>query len=284
MKKELQKKLSKYAAAAAAVTTGIAGANAQVIYTDVDPDQTFDATENGGLTAVGLDIDNDMTFDYILASRDTVIGGTSPHVRFTLVAPYGTMSPNAIAGETPSAYDYALALDNGNMIDNTLNWINATNTMAYNVDSSNPYGENWNGVTDKYLGLQFQTGGSTYYGWARLDVQAIGDVFTIKDYAYNSTADAGIAAGDMGPANLDEAAIDQLVHFINQSNNTVLVKVNGNLTEGVVNVVSTAGQVVSTGMVDNGTFVVDMNGLESGIYMINVTFAEGSITKKMFVK
>ena len=100
-----------------------------------------------------------------------------------------------------------------------------------------------------------------------------------------STADAGIAAGDMGgSANLDEASIDQLVHFINQSNNTVLVKVNGNLTEGVVNVVSTAGQVVSTGMVDNGTFTVDMNGLESGIYMINVTFAEGSITKKMFVK
>lgn len=283
MKKELQNKLSKYAAAAAAVTVGVTGANAQVMYTDVDPDQTFDDDlDANGFTAVGLDIDNDMTFDYILASRDTTFG--TDRVRFTLIAPYGTMSPNAIAGETPSAYDYALALDNGNMIDNTLNWINATNTMAYNVNSANPYSENWNGVTDKYLGLQFQTGGSTYYGWARLDVEAIGDVFTIKDYAYESTADAGIAAGDMGSANLDEASIDQLVHFINQSNNSVLVKVNGNLTEGVVNVVSTAGQVVSTGMVENGTFTVDMNGLQSGVYMINVTFAEGSITKKMFVK
>jgi hypothetical protein len=283
MKKELQNKLSKYAAAAAAVTVGVTGANAQVMYTDVDPDQTFDDDlDANGFTAVGLDIDNDMTFDYILASRDSTYG--TDRVRFTLIAPYGTMSPNAIAGETPSAYDYALALDNGNMIDNTLNWINATNTMAYNVNSSNPYNENWNGVTDKYLGLQFQTGGSTYYGWARLDVQAIGDIFTIKDYAYESTAGTGIAAGDMGAANLDEATIDQLVHFINQSNNSVLVKVNGNLTEGVVNVVSTAGQVVSTGMVENGTFTVDMNGLQSGVYMINVTFAEGSITKKMFVK
>ncbi len=283
MKKELQNKLSKYAAAAAAVTVGVTGANAQVMYTDVDPDQTFDDDFNAnGFTAVGLDIDNDMTFDYILASRDSTYG--TDRVRFTLIVPYGTMSPNAIAGETPSAYDYALALDNGNMIDNTLNWINATNTMAYNVNSANPYSENWNGVTDKYLGLQFQTGGSTYYGWARLDVEAIGDVFTIKDYAYESTADAGIAAGDMGAANLDEAAIDQLVHSINQSNNSVLVKVNGNLTEGVVNVVSTAGQVVSTGMVENGTFTIDMNGLQSGVYMINVTFAEGSITKKMFVK
>lgn len=282
MKKELQDKLSKYAAAAAAITAGVTGANAQVVYTDVDPDLTDDAVNNGGLVAYGVDIDNDTNFDYILAARDTTIGGTSPRVRFTLIAPYGTAG-NAIAGETPSGYDYALALNSNDMIDNTLNWIAATNTMAYNVDSSNPYNENWNGVTDKYLGLQFNTGGNTYYGWARLDVQAIGDVFTLKDYAYESTPNTGILAGDMGPAGIDDASMEQLVHFINQANNTVLVKVNGELTNGVVNVVSTSGAVVATGNVENGTYTVDMNGLTAGVYMINVTFAEGSIVKKMMV-
>jgi hypothetical protein len=279
MKKELQNKLTKYASAAAAVVAGVAGANAQVVYTDVDPDYSADDdNNNGGFTAVGLDMDLDMANDFIIACRDTTTPAAA-RIRYTIVAPLGS---NAVAGETLS-YDYALALDAGAMIDNTVNWIAATNTMAYNVDSANPYSENWNGVTDKYLGLQFMIGANTHYGWARLDVDAIGDVWTIKDYAYESTADAGIEAGDVGtPANLDEATLDQLVHFINKANNTVLVKVNG-LEGGVVSVVSAAGQTVQAGNVENGAFVVDMNDLTAGVYMINVSFANGSITKKMMV-
>jgi hypothetical protein len=282
MKKELQNKLTKYASAAAAVVAGVAGANAQVVYTDVDPDYSADDdNNNGGFTAVGLDMDLDMTNDFIIACRDTTDAADGVRYRYTLLAPAN--SSNAVAGETPSSFDYALALDAGTMIDNTLNWIAATNTMAYNVDSANPYNENWNGVTDKYAGVRFVTGGNTYYGWARFDVQAIGDVWTIKDYAYESTADAGIEAGDTGSgANLDEATMDQLVHFINKPNNTVLVKVNG-LEGGFVNVISAAGQTVQSGNVENDHFVVNMNGLTPGVYMINVTVNGGSITKKMLV-
>jgi hypothetical protein len=280
MKKDLRKRLQKYSTAAAAVV-GATGAYGQIVYTDVNPDATVDAVNNGGLSMYPLDMDADSNFDFVLAARDTTLS-SGTRVRFTLVAPYGTVG--AIAGEAPSGYNYALALNANDMIDNTLNWIAATNTMAYNVDSANPYSENWNGVSDKYLALQFQTAGSTYYGWARLDVDAIGDVWTLKDHAYNSTADAGIAAGDMGSsAGLDEATLDQLVHFINKPNNSVLVKVNGNLSEGTVTVVSTNGQVVSNGSVENNSFVVDMNDLTAGVYMINVKFAEGSITKKMIV-
>ncbi len=275
MNKELQNKLKKYSAAAAALATA-SGASAQIIYTDVNPD----FMHPGGNVGVGLDVDNDTNFDYAFYSIDTT--GTFGHVRTTLVAPYGTAG-NAIAGEAPSGYNYALALNTNDMIDNTLNWITTTCTMAYNIDSSNPYNENWNGVTDKYLALQFNTGGSTYYGWARLDVQAIGDIWTLKDYAYNSTAGSGINAGDMGPAGLDDATIEQLVHFINQPNNSVLVKVNGGLTDGNVTVVAASGQVVANGPVVDDHFVVDMNGLTSGIYMIHVTFAEGAVTKKMMV-
>ena len=273
MNKELQNKMMKYSAAAAALVTA-SGATAQVVYTDVDPDFSHPGDE----VAVGLDLNNDGTFDFAIYSADSVFA-SGDRVRTTFVAPYGTAN-NAIAGETPSNYNYALALNTNDMIDNTLNWISASNTMAYNVDSANPYNENWNGVTDKYLALQFNFGGSTYYGWARLDVDAIGDIWTLKDYAYESTADAGISAGTVG---LEEGDLDQLVHFVNQPNNSVLVKVNGDLTNGIVTVVSTSGQTVSTGAIENGSFVVDMNDLTAGVYMINVTFAEGGITKKMMV-
>lgn len=277
MNKELHNRLNKYSAAAAALAIGTAGANAQIIYTDVDPD----FVHPGGNIAIGLDIDNDSNFDFIMASVDTTLtSGTQ--IRNTIVAPYGSVaSMNAIAGETPSSYNYALALNMNDMIDNTLNWISATNTMAYNVDGTNPYNENWNGVTDKYLGLRFSTGGNTYYGWARLDVTANSDEWTLKDYAYESSADTGIAAGD-GTVGLDDAQMDQLVHFINQQNNSVLVKAPG-LTDAQVTVVSAMGAIVAKGEMENGLYTVNMNGLTSGIYMINVNSTEGAITKKMMV-
>jgi hypothetical protein len=244
----------------------------------VNPDYSHDAPQNNGFAVYPLDLNNDQTIDFVVASRDTVTANA--HIRFTLAAPYG--AGNAVAGETPSNYDYALALDINSMVDSTLNWIAATNTMAYNVDSANPYNENWNGVTDKYLGLKFVVGGNTHYGWARLDSYAIGDSVVVKDYAFEATPNVGILTGAMG-ASLTETQIENLVKFVNQANNTVQVVVNGNLTNGVVSVVSSTGQVVSTDNITAKTFSVDMNSLSSGIYMVNVTFNEGATTKKIIV-
>ena len=169
------------------------------------------------------------------------------------------------------------------MIDASVNWIAAANTMTYKVSGAFPYNENWNGVTDKYLGLQFVVGGNTHYGWARLDVD--GDIWTLKDYAYDETADQGIAAGDMGSTvNIENTDINSLVHFINQANNSVLIKTNGDLTGGEVNVVSASGAVVNNFVMNNGNEVVDMTDLASGIYMVTVSFDQGTVTKKIFVK
>ena len=273
MKKNLQSRISKYTAVAGAVVSA-AGAQAQVVYTDVNPDYSHDAPQNNGFAIYPLDLNNDQTVDFVIASRDTVTPNAT--VRLTLAAPYG--AGNAVAGENPAGYDYALALDINSMVDSTLNWIAATNTMAYNNNSANPYDENWNGVTDKYLGLKFVVGANTHYGWARLDSYAIGDSIVVKDYAFNATPNVGIMT-----ASLTETQVENLVKFINKSNNSVQVVLNGNLTNGVVSVVSSTGQVVSSDAITEKTFSVDMNNLSSGIYMVNVTFNEGATTKKIIV-
>ena len=278
MKKNLQSRISKYTAVAGAVVSA-AGAQAQVVYTDVNPDYAHDAPQNNGFAVYPLDLNNDQTVDFVIASRDTVTPNAT--VRLTLAAPYG--AGNAVAGENPAGYDYALALDINSMVDSTLNWIAATNTMAYNNNSANPYDENWNGVTDKYLGLKFVVGANTHYGWARLDSYAIGDSIVVKDYAFNATPNGGIMTGDMGSVSLTETQVENLVKFINKSNNSVQVVLNGNLTNGVVSVVSSTGQVVSSDTITEKTFSVDMNNLSSGIYMVNVTFNEGATTKKIIV-
>ena len=49
-----------------------------------------------------------------------------------------------------------------------------------------------------FLGLRFDSAGTTFYGWARLSIPSNGTSFTLKDYAYNRVPDEGILAGDVG--------------------------------------------------------------------------------------
>ena len=104
----------------------------------------------------------------------------------------------------------------------------------------------------------------------------------MKDYAYNGTADAATNAGQM--TGLNTLALESLLHFVNQENNTVKVVINGDLTNGTINLVSTTGQIVSSAKVDSNESIVDLNGLASGVYVISATFAEGSMTKKVIVR
>jgi hypothetical protein len=275
MKKDLQKKLARYTAAAAGIV-GATTATGQIVFTNITPDYT-----STGNNALPLDLNNDSVTDYVIMGIDTLISGTQ--YSLTVVAPDGTAG-NEIGGSAPSGYNYALALNSGNMVDNTVNWISATNTMSYEAAGAFPYNENWNGVTDKYLALRFNAGGSQYYGWARMDVE--GDDWTLKSYAYNDSAGVGLYTGDMGNGvtGLEDLDVSELVHFINRANNTVEVIINGDLNDGNITLTSISGQNISVKAINSKIETVDLNGLASGLYMLNVKFNEGSITKKIFVK
>ena len=90
MKKDLQNKLAKYSAAAGAAVLAVGSTNAQIVYTDVNPDFVHPGNETG----FGLDLNNDATFDFAIYSADTVDAGTQ--YEYTVVAPYGTVG-NEIA-------------------------------------------------------------------------------------------------------------------------------------------------------------------------------------------
>ncbi len=281
MKKNLQSRLTRYTAAATAVVGAVTGANAQIVYTDVNPDETYDAVEGNGPAFGLLDLNNDQVLDFYVYSRDTTTANGL--FKLTMVAPYGTLG-NAVAGDAPSGYDYAFAMTSGTTIDAATAWIvpasSGALSMALNIDGAFPYASYWaNGVTDKYLGLKFFVAGNAHYGWARLDVTAEGDVFTIKDYAFNATPATGLLAGQT--AGLTEN-VESTLHFVNQNDNTVKIMLNG-LTDGTITLVSASGQTVSTGKTSSDEYIVNLNGLTAGVYVINAEFAAGRTTKKVIV-
>lgn len=59
-------------------------------------------------------------------------------------------------------------------------------------------GGNFHNESNRFLGLQLESGGTTHYRWARVNVKAVNKnfVFELVDYAYQSTPDTPIRAGE----------------------------------------------------------------------------------------
>ncbi len=179
----------------AAAILSTAAVEGQIVYTDVDPDFTFDSASDLFL----LDLNEDGQPDFFLF----MLTNSYPGI-FMGVAPYGSLgSVNASTGSS-GAYFYPIVNHPGDLIsagDLWQGYVGGFMTMAsasyYFIGS---YG-NWFDITDGYLGLKLISGGSQYYGWARFDASADGSVFILKDYAYNSVAEESVCIGDsVGPA------------------------------------------------------------------------------------
>jgi hypothetical protein len=268
-KSTFEKNLMKYSAVAGTVLAG-ASANAQVTYFDVNPDYTL---SNG---TAGIDVDQDATFDFVF--RDTNYTANSAWV--AVAAPM--TSSNGIAGSAPSGYNYPFKMNNGDLIDATTPWLTSTGTLTIVVSSSTPYNSFWvDGVVDGYMGVRLVTGGNTHYGWIRMDVPANGQSIVFKDMALNLTPNAAINAGDMGNISVSEEIANK-VSMVN-ANNMLQVTVADLSSVGALNITSLNGQVVMTSTV-NGSGSFDLNSLASGIYVVSITFPEGTVVEKIYVK
>lgn len=182
MKQELLlKKLGTYGLFATAFLAH-KNSDAQVVYTDVDPDLVLNSNEFDD-----LDLNNDGTNDFGLANIQS---------SFNAAIGISVTNSAAVAGYMLDFYgtSFAMAsmLDEGDPIGPTLNW--NTQTSSGNAFWGSVFGFGdvgpWDNVTNKFAGLRIIVDGNTHYGWARFDVSHT--KLTLKDYAYDETPDAAI--------------------------------------------------------------------------------------------
>ncbi|MBW6481851.1 MAG: T9SS type A sorting domain-containing protein [Vicingaceae bacterium] len=280
----LDKKLMNYMSASAAILATGASATGQIIYTDVIPDQTV----TGQNQIITIDLNNDMTGDFIAA----VVGNSQ--VNAAVAVPFATGSAcaggnpdNEIMGSAPSAYNYVKKLANGAAVGATGPWLGTNcvqGTMGfYVIGQGSPYNEEWNGgVTDGYMGLKFSVGGNIHYGWARFDVSADQLTLTLKDYAYNATPNTPINAGDMGTSSVSENIANQVSLF--NYNNTLKLTTDAKLTNGVMQIMNAAGQLVKEIKVVSGTQEYLLDDMAAGLYVVNVTYDQGVLTEKINIR
>lgn len=282
------KKLAAYSALALA---GAAAANAQIVYHDVNPDVTFNTGDS-----LAIDIDNDATADYYIKHMFSVNSsfsygtvGTSFN-RQLFMAPLVTGNMQMGSDGWKSWNWYGSALNLNDPIGASGAWVCAGGVdprsrvffgteFGYDVTyGGNPYTGggiygNFGDGNDHYMGIKFQIGANTHYGWVRVNVLADVTSMTLKDWAYNATADEQILAGQM-TAGVEEGALEGKIFAYDRQLNIQLADANGTVT-----VYNAVGQVVISQEINNANTVIGMNSFDSGIYNV-VVESNGMIMQK----
>lgn len=298
--KQTTHKLAAYSAMAGAFVLATTGANGQILYTDVDPDETYES--DGDFYELDLNMDGETDFTFAILDITypgafyTITSGATFAGIFQFI--WGNAYNGSIAGSTQSSggyvYKFPYALNAGADIDDALSFQSGSyQSMAGFIGvASFPapgstysfavLGE-WTGKEDKYLGLRLSDGGDDYYGWARFDVDDNHHEFTIKDYAVQENAETSIEAG---------ATVN--VHTVIQSSeltaysydNTINVVVKDLHTTGAtVKVYNMNGQVVYSNDLNMSGMTITLDNAATGNYTLQVVTEENAVfTKKLFIQ
>ena len=277
MKKQLLKKLSAFIVTAMMFSTSV---NAQIVYTDVNPDTTI-----AGLTYY-LDLNNDGTIDDSIS-------------RFSSRASHGIchesrVSISALDGNAVASSTYPLAMNLYDTISSGLTWSASGNLRevrsAGDVGCPSDTSGNWTNSIDHYLGLKLIVGTDTYYGWGRMQITVF--PFTtsciIKDYAYNSTPNQFILAGDTGLGTtgiFENIASLSINLFPNPSTNQLTIALRSNNRKVEVTIADITGKIIySTTASETQKIEVNTKDFAKGIYVVQIQTGEFIGTKKFVVE
>lgn len=156
-------------------------AEAQVVYTDINPDSLVNSSYE-------LDLNNDGIPEFLI--EKTTDGGID------IVQATGLSNNDSLIGYYagfPAITGYPSALSSNEVVDGTSTFVDegvmGGNHELIMEDADWPDGFN------RYLGLKFNINGEVHYGWAKIKISTDYVAFTISEYAYNATAGEAINSG-----------------------------------------------------------------------------------------
>jgi hypothetical protein len=285
-KNRIDNRLKTYASIAAAIVAA-GNADAQVVYTDVSPDQTL----NSFPSSFNIDLDANAVIDFTIEMIQP--WSSQRHLQIVPIASNSIVASNPLYGGS-----YVAVLNQGVNINASANFKDygferfmAKFTSFYTAGSTYMYTKgNWTGShTDKYIGLRFKIGSNTHYGWVRLDA-SIGIPYasgnwsvTIKDFAYESSPNTGILAGDMGgTTNLNERFATTKIFAANKQINLAFNEADFSNTQ--ISVYNNLGQLVHQQEAANQKEIIDMSTYPMGIYIVKLQTAGAVLSKKIIIK
>ncbi len=290
MKKNLQKIFS------ALIITAMmysASANAQIIYTDVNPDSTMYTAVDIGSNDYNLDLNNDGNNDFTLKARANAIN-TTPYTKSksVLAAPLNGNAVSVNSNTLPIPLQFN-AVINSNLLFNQplpplpLGWITLKDTVFSTSLGGSSTGL-WNNLSDYYLGLRLLQSGQTYYGWVRLrvDVTSTYASLIVRDYAYNSIPNQPILAGQTVVTGVNENSFASSISlYPNPAPNQLTITLGSSTKNIEVTIADITGKIIyKTTSTDTQKLEVNTSEFAAGIYVVQIQTGDFIATKKLVIE
>lgn len=241
---------------AALTMMAVSNAKAQIVYRDITPDGLPTNGEfdfNGDGTAE-FSTDGAM-FDYSATNAD----GTNMWMNGTAQQGWDEVKPltlNTTIGASGNFIGYGDASMNA--------WGNGT-IFPLNTDS--------------YIGVKIAYGTSIHYGWIR--VMWNGADFIYKDYAYNSTANAPINAGQVSTASVTEVDDNQFSISPNPARDVINIHANNTTATSAI-ITDLAGKTIK--QFDATTLSqLNVSDVKTGVYLLRIYTADKLMTTQKIV-
>lgn len=231
--------------------------SAQINYTDVKPDSTISASITQQIQSYYVDLDNDGNYEFELRHFNPEPGQEAVELQGEVVG-----SKEVIVDQN----DHATVLTYGDTV--------GASSDDWGNDLYGILPSPWYGSGDKYFGFRFKKSGNWHYAWVRVAIPSDRLSFTVKDYAYNSTPNEPIKAGEGIPnigihniANTDK----QIVNYPNPFSSETIIKPGFNLHNSTLRIYSPSGELVRT--VPNlygSTCAIKRGALTAGVYFYKI--------------
>jgi hypothetical protein len=279
-------RLLSYSAAAGAIFVIGQQADAQVVYTDVDPDVELESAVDEE-QIYELDLNNDGTIDLdIISYKDAWYN-------------YGLVNPRPGAGVVTSflfyacdtwssTYNIALKFEEGDTIHSELNFLTDTQASmgwaavyAGNGCTTGQFHEE--SENGKFLAVKISLDGGTteHYGWVRVEVDSIYNRITVLDYAYEETAGKAIIAGSQKSLGIEDRLRDLGIQVYSAEMRIIIDDMKNDLAQAEV--FNALGQLVQSVRLQSGRNEISME--DKGFYIIRLKLDNDVVvSKKVIVK
>ena len=303
MKKNLLKKLS------ACLPVGMAfivtammfssSANAQIIYTDINPDVVRTCTPAGLSTCSAMDsidINNDGIFDLKLEQVAT----SSSNIQVLLRSGFVKASPLHGSAIRTNGSGFPLKMNLNDVIDSSGSASMASGQILISKSYQHHSGSadqtttsgNWTSATDGFLGLKIVSGSQSNYYWVRLNVAVVvgfpssSASFTIKDFAYNSIPNQPILAGQTIATGITESSFASSINlFPNPATNNLTIKLGSRSKKVEITILDITGKIIySTTARETQKIEVNTKDFPEGVYVVKIQSADFIETKNLIVK
>jgi hypothetical protein len=286
MKKQLLKKF--YAFIVTAILCN-ASANAQIVYTDVNPDTSMICSSYPCSKTYGLDLNNDGTVDFTLSASHNHVTCSFQNYSDTKSVSIFSQGGN-LAAASPITTNYSI----GNNLSFSTNGVTLRSIVTGSPAPQCPvvpgsFGS-WTNPTDYYIGLRLSVGADTYFGWARLNVDVASTSTTVsctvKDYAYNTIPNQSILAGQTVATGINENSFASLINlFPNPATNYFTIALPNANEKVEITITDITGKIIySTTVSETQKIEVNTNDFAEGVYLVQVQSADFIATKKLVVE